>query len=73
MPEREEFFPSDVDALAFDFNVMLLGMAAELRAQEAAKPKPAYSFTSSRHEAKSLARRAQAAFEELEAEIVSNG
>ena len=51
---------SEYEALTFDLNVMLLGMAAEVRAQDAAankyKPK---GFTTNRQDAFALARRAR--------------
>lgn len=49
------------EALTFDFNVMLLGMAAEVRAQDAAVNKyQPNGFTATRQDAFALARRARA-------------
>ena len=63
-------FSDAYDALAFDYNVMLLGMAAEVKARDEAESKinPNQNFTTSRREAYSLARRARAAEAELLAE-----
>lgn len=65
-----EPFDNGFDALAFDYNVMLMGMHAELRAHEEAERKynPQSGFTKTRREAYSLARRARAAEAELLAE-----
>jgi len=65
-----EPFDDGYDALAFDYNVMLLGMVAELRARDEAESKhnPYKGFTTSRREAYALARRARAAEAELIAE-----
>lgn len=46
-------------ALAFDFNVMLAGMAVELRAQDEAR-RPRRGVISNRRDALALARRARA-------------
>ena len=67
----EPFFENGYDALAFDYNVALLGMAAEIKARDESEQKynPQTGFTSNRREALSLARRARMAADELEAEI----
>ena len=66
-----EPFNNGFDALAFDYNVMLMGMHAEMRAHEEAERKynPQTGFSTTRREAYSLARRARAAAEALESEI----
>ena len=65
-----EPFNNGFDALAFDYNVMLMGMHAEMRAHEEAERKynPQNGFTTTRREAMSLARRARAAEAALLAE-----
>jgi hypothetical protein len=65
-----EPFNNGFDALAFDYNVMLMGMHAEMRAHEEAERKynPQTGFTTSRREALALARRARAAEAALIAE-----
>lgn len=53
---------SEYERLAFDMNVMLLGMAAEIKAQDEATSKSRNNkqgFTATRHEAISMARRAR--------------
>lgn len=62
-----EPFDNGYDALAFDYNVMLLGMAAEIKARDEAEQKynPQTGFTSNRREALALARRARAAEDAL--------
>jgi len=66
-----EPFDNGYDALAFDYNVMLMGLHAEQRAREEAERQynPQTGFTSTRREAFSLARRARAAAEALELEM----
>lgn len=54
-----EMFNGEEQALAFDLNVMLAGMAAELRAQDDAQ-RPHRGLTSNRRDALALARRARA-------------
>ena len=63
-------FADPYDALAFDYNVMLLALAAEMKAHDEAEGKNNFNqgFTTSRREAYSLARRARAAEAELIAE-----
>ena len=66
-----EPFDNGYDALAFDYNVMLLGMAAEIKARDEAEQKynpQQTGFTTSRREALALARRARAAEAALLAE-----
>ena len=55
-----EMFNGEEQALAFDLNVMLAGMAAELRAQDEASGKRRPGLTSNRRDALALARRARA-------------
>lgn len=55
----QKIFSSDEQALAFDLNVMLLGMATELRAQREAESKYHHGVTATRHDALALAQRAR--------------
>lgn len=58
-----EVFLSEEQQLAFDFNVMMMGLQAEMRARGADQPKK--HMTSNRSEAYSLARKARAVADEI--------